>query len=115
MTSTATIVHPQSCCSARAKLYRRDRCILVPHDSRDRYTCDSNNKFYMGQLILDRSEFVVFRKWGRIGAKLPQSQTQHFDSLENAQLAFQRVFRAKSGNSWPLAEPFVHKKGKYFM
>lgn len=28
---------------------------------------DRNNKFYMGQLIQDRDQFVVFRRWGRVG------------------------------------------------
>lgn len=75
----------------------------------------SNNKFYMGQLIVDRGGFVVFRKWGRVGAKTPQSQTQRFGSVEEAEWAFQKVFQAKSGNKWPLTQPFVRKKGKYFL
>lgn len=32
----------------------------------------SNNKFYMVQLIQDGDTFMVFRKWGRVGAKNPQ-------------------------------------------
>ncbi|KUF98381.1 hypothetical protein AM588_10007803 [Phytophthora nicotianae] len=79
------------------------------------YGIYGNNKFYMGQLIIDRGRFVVFRKWGRVGAKTPQSKTEYFSSTESAEHAFQKVFQAKSGNKWPLTEPFVRKKGKYFL
>ncbi|GMF14775.1 unnamed protein product [Phytophthora lilii] len=76
------------------------------------YGTFGNNKFYMGQLIVDRGAFVLFRKWGRVGAKSPQSQTQRFASAEAAEQAFRKVFQAKSGNKWPLAQPFQRKKGK---
>ncbi|UIZ29027.1 hypothetical protein KXD40_007199 [Peronospora effusa] len=69
----------------------------------------------MRQLIVDHGVFVVFRKWGRVGAKSPQSQTERFDTLENAERAFQKVFQAKTGNKWPLTTPFIRKKGKYFL
>ncbi|GMF67309.1 unnamed protein product [Phytophthora fragariaefolia] len=74
-----------------------------------------NNKFYMGQLIVDRGQFVVFRKWGRVGAKTPQSKIDAYSTEEAAKAAFNKAFLAKSGNSWPLTQPFVHKKGKYFL
>ncbi|KAF1783807.1 Poly(ADP-ribose) polymerase, catalytic domain [Phytophthora cactorum] len=79
------------------------------------YGTYGNNKFYLGQLIVDRGGFVVFRKWGRVGAKTPQSKTEFFSSVEPAEGAFQKVFQSKSGNKWPLTEPFVRKKGKYFL
>lgn len=35
---------------------------------------ESNNKFYMLQLIKSEDTFKVFRKWGRVGAVNPQVQ-----------------------------------------
>jgi predicted DNA-binding WGR domain protein len=144
MATTATAVDPQSHCSSSAELYRV-RCrpglsllysstlVLTLCFSSRRQDADGvrwsfmlnvtdisygtygNNKFYMGQLIVDRSAFVVFRKWGRVGAKTPQSKTEHYSSVEAAERAFQKVFQAKSGNKWSLQQPFVRKKGKYFL
>ncbi|KAG7378094.1 E3 ubiquitin-protein ligase mib1 [Phytophthora pseudosyringae] len=138
MASTATIVDPQSRCSANAELYRVRPSKWLAHPTAA-LTCPlwqdadgvrwsfmlnltdisygvyGNNKFYMGQLIVDGGRFVVFRKWGRVGAKTPQSTTEYFSSVEQAEKAFQKVFRAKSGNKWPLAQPFDRKKGKYFL
>ncbi|RLN93764.1 hypothetical protein BBJ28_00013748 [Nothophytophthora sp. Chile5] len=75
----------------------------------------SNNKFYMGQLIENGANYVVFRKWGRVGAKTPQSSAHSFSSLEVAQKEFKKAFASKSGNKWPLEQPFVRKKGKYVL
>ncbi|CAI5705010.1 unnamed protein product [Peronospora farinosa] len=118
MTSTATIVDPKSHCSANAELYRDAtgvRWSFMLNLTDISYGVYGNNKFYMGQLIVDHGVFVVFRKWGRVGAKSPQSQTERFDTLENAERAFQKVFQAKTGNKWPLTTPFIRKKGKYFL
>ncbi|ETI37202.1 hypothetical protein F441_16613 [Phytophthora nicotianae CJ01A1] len=118
MASTATIVDPLSRCSANAELYRDadgERWSFMLNLTDISYGIYGNNKFYMGQLIIDRGRFVVFRKWGRVGAKTPQSKTEYFSSTESAEHAFQKVFQAKSGNKWPLTEPFVRKKGKYFL
>ncbi|KAG6972347.1 hypothetical protein JG687_00001498 [Phytophthora cactorum] len=118
MASTATIVDPQSRCSANAELYRDAdgvRWSFMLNLTDISYGTYGNNKFYLGQLIVDRGGFVVFRKWGRVGAKTPQSKTEFFSSVEPAEGAFQKVFQSKSGNKWPLTEPFVRKKGKYFL
>ncbi|CAI5700571.1 unnamed protein product [Peronospora effusa] len=118
MTSTATIVDPKSHCSANAELYRDAtgvRWSFMLNLTDISYGVYGNNKFYMRQLIVDHGVFVVFRKWGRVGAKSPQSQTERFDTLENAERAFQKVFQAKTGNKWPLTTPFIRKKGKYFL
>ncbi|CAH0477959.1 unnamed protein product [Peronospora belbahrii] len=118
MTSTATVVDPQSHCSINAKLYRDasgGHWSFMLNLTDISYGTYGNNKFYMGQLIVDCGVFVVFRKWGRVGATSPQSQSERFDTLENAERAFQKVFRAKTGNNWPLIDPFIRKKGKYFL
>ncbi|KAG6583027.1 poly polymerase catalytic domain containing protein [Phytophthora cinnamomi] len=118
MASTATMVDPQSRCSGNAELYRDAdgvRWSFMLNLTDISYGTYGNNKFYMGQLIVDRGGFVVFRKWGRVGAKAPQSKMELFSSIEAAEKAFQKVFRAKSGNKWPLAQPFERKKGKYFL
>ncbi|KAK1946348.1 Poly [ADP-ribose] polymerase 2 [Phytophthora citrophthora] len=118
MATTATCVDPQSRCSANAELYRDAngvRWSFMLNLTDISYGVYGNNKFYMAQLILDRGGFVVFRKWGRVGAKTPQSKTEIFHSVEQAESAFQKVFRAKSGNKWPLEQLFERKKGKYFL
>ncbi|KAF4318885.1 hypothetical protein G195_007808, partial [Phytophthora kernoviae 00238/432] len=79
------------------------------------YGVYGNNKFYLGQLIMDRGGYVVFRKWGRVGAKAPQKSIDRFSHVEDAKRAFQKVFTSKSGNKWPLTQPFERKKGKYVL
>ncbi|KAL3660773.1 hypothetical protein V7S43_014176 [Phytophthora oleae] len=101
MSSTATAVDPQSHCSANAELYRDAngvRWSFMLNLTDISYGVYGNNKFYMAQLILDLGRFVVFR-----------------NDLEQAELSFQKVFQSKSGNKWPLSQPFVRKKGKYFL
>ncbi|CAI5716357.1 unnamed protein product [Peronospora destructor] len=95
--ATATIVDPQSCCSANAELYRDTTGVtwsFMLNLTDISYGVYGNNKFYMGA---------------------PQSQTERFSSLENAERAFQKLFQAKTGNKWPLTTPFIRKKGKYFL
>lgn len=38
-----------------------------------------------------------------------------FASEERAQATFRKYFKAKSGNAWPLDEPFKPVKGKYVL
>ncbi|KAL4124192.1 hypothetical protein PRIC2_010031 [Phytophthora ramorum] len=118
MASTATAVDPQSHCSGSAEIYRDAdgvRWSFMLNLTDISYGTYGNNKFYMGQLIMDRSDFVVFRKWGRVGAKTPQSKTERYSAVEAAERSFQKVFQDKSGNKWPPMQPFVRKKGKYFL
>ncbi|KAL7682098.1 putative Poly [ADP-ribose] polymerase, poly(ADP-ribose) polymerase, regulatory domain superfamily [Plasmopara halstedii] len=81
----------------------------------DFFSAASNNKYYLGQLIFDRGNYIVFRKWGRVGVASPQSQANFYATAELAERAFQKVFRSKSGNNWPVMQPFVRKKGKYYL
>ncbi|EGZ11175.1 hypothetical protein PHYSODRAFT_337921 [Phytophthora sojae] len=118
MTSTASIVDPQSNCTPYAELYRDAdgvRWSFMLNLTDISYGTYGNNKFYMGQLIVDRGRFVVYRKWGRVGAKTPQSKTEYYSFLEVAQESFAKTFQSKSGNAWPLTKPFTRKKGKYFL
>uniref|UniRef100_H3H4R1 Poly [ADP-ribose] polymerase n=1 Tax=Phytophthora ramorum TaxID=164328 RepID=H3H4R1_PHYRM len=75
-----------------------------------------NNKFYMVQLVQDGDNYMVFRKWGRVGAKNPQRALERYNSsLEKAQASFTKKFLDKSGNEWPLVEPFERVEGKYVL
>ncbi|KAF4032487.1 Poly(ADP-ribose) polymerase catalytic domain-containing protein [Phytophthora infestans] len=75
-----------------------------------------NNKFYMVQLIQVGNNFMVFRKWGRVGAKNPQRALERYNtSLEKAQASFTKKFLDKSGNAWPLTGPFEKVEGKYVL
>ncbi|POM77569.1 Poly-ADP-ribose [Phytophthora palmivora] len=81
------------------------------------YGTYGNNKFYMVQLIQDGDQYMVFRKWGRVGAKNPQVDCVklQFTSLEKAQASFTKKFLDKSGNEWPLTGPFEKVEGKYVL
>ncbi|KAG6616292.1 poly polymerase catalytic domain containing protein [Phytophthora cinnamomi] len=59
--------------------------------------------------------FVVFRKWGCVGAKTPQSKVESYSSADAAEASFNKAFQSKSGNQWSLTKPFARKKGKYFL
>uniref|UniRef100_M4C2F8 NAD(+) ADP-ribosyltransferase n=1 Tax=Hyaloperonospora arabidopsidis (strain Emoy2) TaxID=559515 RepID=M4C2F8_HYAAE len=73
-----------------------------------------NNKFYMMQLIEDGLNYMVFRKWGRVGAKKPQRALEQYNSsLAKAQASFTKKFLEKSGNEWPLSGSFKIVEGKY--
>ncbi|KAE9344568.1 hypothetical protein PF008_g9164 [Phytophthora fragariae] len=118
MTSTASIVDPQSRCCTGSELYRDAdgvRWSFMLNLTDISYGTYGNNKFYMGQLIVDHGRFVVFRKWGRVGAKTPQSSVKTYCDAEAAEEAFSKAFRSKSGNEWPLTKVFERKKGKYFL
>ncbi|KAG6583242.1 poly polymerase catalytic domain containing protein [Phytophthora cinnamomi] len=118
MTSTASLVDPQSYCSPRAEIYRDAngvRWSFMLNLTDISYGTYGNNKFYTGQLIVDCGRFVVFRKWGRVGAKTPQSKVESYSSADAAEASFNKAFQSKSGNQWPLTKPFARKKGKYFL
>ncbi|KAG7390529.1 E3 ubiquitin-protein ligase mib1 [Phytophthora boehmeriae] len=117
MASTA-LVDPLSRCSATAELYRDGdgvRWSFMLNLTNISYGTYGNNKFYFGQLIMDRGQYVVFRKWGRVGAKTPQSSITRFTDLKHAKQLFKKTFASKSGNSWPLKQPFERKKGRYVL
>ncbi|GMF56713.1 unnamed protein product [Phytophthora fragariaefolia] len=95
-------------------VYRREQVQLRYLVSLDFHNvaCACNNKFYMVQLIQDGSSYMVFRKWGRVGAKNPR---RYNSSLEKAQASFTKKFLDKSGNEWPLTGPFERVEGKYVL
>ncbi|CAI5700444.1 unnamed protein product [Peronospora effusa] len=65
-------------------------------------------------LIQNGADYMVSRKWGRVGTKNPQRALERYNtSLEKAQASFMKKFLDKSGNEWPLTEPFKRVEGKY--
>ncbi|KAG1697929.1 hypothetical protein DVH05_015413 [Phytophthora capsici] len=118
MSSIATTVDPLCYLGAGGKIYRDANgqpWSFMLNLTDIAYGTYGNNKFYMAQLIVKNEVFLVFRKWGRVGAKKPQVALSSFSFLEDTESEFKKVFQSKSGNKWPLAEPFVRKKGKYFL
>ncbi|TMW67934.1 hypothetical protein Poli38472_007606 [Pythium oligandrum] len=78
------------------------------------YGVKGNNKYYMAQLIQDGEEYMVWRRWGRVGAKIPQRSLEEYGtSLTKAQASFQKKFNDKSGNEWPLQGGFERVPRKY--
>ncbi|KAL4150967.1 hypothetical protein PRNP1_010353 [Phytophthora ramorum] len=118
-TRTAKRVDPLSGCASSAQVYQD--ADGVPWSFMLNYTNISfgtygNNKFYMVQLVQDGDNYMVFRKWGRVGAKNPQRALERYNSsLEKAQASFTKKFLDKSGNEWPLVEPFERVEGKYVL
>jgi ankyrin repeat protein/predicted DNA-binding WGR domain protein len=68
--------------------------------------------FYRMQLLEDtnRSVFVLFTRWGRIGETGAHQRTPFADFDEGCK-EFCKIFKNKSGNEW--GEMFEKKKGKY--
>jgi predicted DNA-binding WGR domain protein len=81
------------------------------------YGVKGHNKFYIGQLLCspDHARFVVFFKWGRVGAANPQSSTAHFSDLATALKAFARKFRDKTKNDWAERARFKKVAGQYML
>jgi poly [ADP-ribose] polymerase len=73
-----------------------------------------HNKFYAMQLIEndEKNRFFVFRKWGRVGAKTPQSQFDEHVGPKQAVAQFRKYFEKKTGGN-KFGEDFSPVAGKY--
>ncbi|CAI5700445.1 unnamed protein product [Peronospora effusa] len=113
----ATRVDPLSGCDTSAKVYQDTNGIawsFMLNYTNISFGTYGNNKFYMVQLIQNGADYMVSRKWGRVGTKNPQRALERYNtSLEKAQASFMKKFLDKSGNEWPLTEPFKRVEGKY--
>ncbi|KAG3116090.1 hypothetical protein PI124_g5556 [Phytophthora idaei] len=117
--SAAKRVDPLSGCPSSAKVYQDGNDVawsFMLNYTNISFGTYGSNKFYMVQLIQNGNNYVVFRKWGRVGAKNPQRALEHYNtSLEKAQASFTKKFLDKSGNEWPLTGPFEKVEGKYVL
>lgn len=71
------------------------------------------NKFYIMQLVHSGSQWYHFIRYGRIGEP-GKASSKGFTSQQAAINAFDKQFKAKTGNTWNTAN-FVKKDGKYFL
>ncbi|CEG48226.1 poly polymerase catalytic domain containing protein [Plasmopara halstedii] len=112
-------VDPLSGCSSSATIYEDINGVLwtfMLNYTNISFGTYGNNKFYMMQLIQEDGQYMVFRKWGRVGAKTPQRALERYKtSLAKAQDSFTKKFLLKSGNEWPLSGPFKKVEGKYVL
>lgn len=93
-------------------------------DGDDVYSCTLNqtdlktnaNKFYIMQLIhINGSQYCLYTRWGRIGEMGRPTYNNH-SSLDSGISAFEKQFKAKTGNLWNnRLTNFVRKNGKYYM
>ncbi|KAL3660772.1 hypothetical protein V7S43_014175 [Phytophthora oleae] len=117
--SAAKRVDPLSGCASSAEVYQDNEGTswsFMLNYTNISFGTYGNNKFYMVQLIQDGDNFMVFRKWGRVGAKNPQRALERYNTtLEKAQASFTKKFLDKSGNEWPLTGPFEKVEGKYVL
>jgi poly [ADP-ribose] polymerase len=75
----------------------------------------NNNKFYQIQLIKTRNgAYVVFQRWGRVGAK-GQSKKDICSSIDKAKRLFESKFKSKTNNAWEDRHNFRSYPKKYTM
>lgn len=78
---------------------------------------NNNNKFYkiQGLKKIKSETYYVWMRWGRVGESFA-SQTKlegPFRKPERAIGAFEKKFKAKTGNDWNTRDSFQPKTGKY--
>ena len=86
------------------------------------YTCTLNqtdiksnkNKFYIMQVLQVGKDYIHYIRYGRIGETGKISYNQ-FGDVKSAVMAFEKQFKAKTGNAWSARGAFKQKAGKYFM
>jgi poly [ADP-ribose] polymerase len=79
------------------------------------YGVKGHNKFYQIQVQKKGGRYILFTKWGRVGAPNPQSMNEEFDSRIDAVRGFKKKFRQKTHNDWEDKASFAPKEGKYTM
>ncbi|KAL7635608.1 UNVERIFIED_CONTAM: hypothetical protein RMT77_014677 [Armadillidium vulgare] len=73
---------------------------------------NNNNKFYVIQIGKEKSKFILFTKWGRVGES-GLHKCDSFAKVEDAINQFKKKFKEKTKNEWEKRENFVPSKGKY--
>ncbi|KAB7502845.1 Poly [ADP-ribose] polymerase 3 [Armadillidium nasatum] len=73
---------------------------------------NNNNKFYVIQIGKEKSNFILFTKWGRVGES-GLHKCESFAKVEDAINQFKKKFKEKTKNEWEKRENFVPSKGKY--
>lgn len=63
---------------------------------------EDKNSFFKIQLLEDndKSQYWVFRSWGRIGTKRGGNKTESFPTSSKAVMKFERLYLEKTWNSW---------------
>ena len=77
---------------------------------------DNHNKFYLIQLLtLSNREYIVWTRWGRVGAKHSAGKQgcDVYNNVHDAIAYFERKFSDKTHNSWSNRNNFKAVKGKY--
>lgn len=109
-------VDPQSGMQETAHVFRREN---VTYSSVLALTDIKNNKnsYYKLQVLKADMEnkFWLFRSWGRIGTSVGDTMTDSYSSAQIAVGEFEKIFKAKTGNTWNSGEPFKKKRGKYYL
>jgi len=75
------------------------------------------NSYYGLQLLQhdkNKSDFMIFRKWGRVGGKIGGTKKEEFEDKDDAIADFEAVYLDKTGNEWEDRDSFKKKPGKFF-
>ncbi|XP_037346780.2 protein mono-ADP-ribosyltransferase PARP3 [Pungitius pungitius] len=73
---------------------------------------NNNNKFYVIQVIKDKSCCYTWTRWGRVG-EVGQYKLNTFNESEKAVKDFEKKFKDKTKNNWSDRSNFVSHPGKY--
>lgn len=87
-------------------------CMLNQSDVRN-----NNNKFYVIQLLQNttKGHYVVWNRWGRVGAVGQSSEQACGLNLSSAKSQFMKKFADKTGNCWGNSSSFKKIPGKYHL
>lgn len=72
----------------------------------------NSNKFYIMQIILTRTAFVLYTRYGRIGEKGTINQ-KPYNSEYHVVKEFERIFYSKTKNKFGDGKPFIKYPGRY--
>ncbi|XP_072398728.1 poly [ADP-ribose] polymerase [Diabrotica undecimpunctata] len=96
----------------------------VYQSGNDKYTAilgltdiqSGKNSYYKLQLLEadGKSNYWVFRSWGRIGTTIGNTKLQKMDSLYHAKHVFEEVYEEKSGNAWGRRHNFKKIPGRMY-
>ncbi len=75
---------------------------------------ENKNKFYIMQLIKSGPEYIIYIRYGRVGAT-GRIVHDKFTELITAIDFFESQFKKKTGNSWYARHNFVKKDKKYYL
>ena len=97
------------------KYYTNTNSMLITDDSNE-YSCilsltdlkKNKNRFYILQLINDNDQFVLYRRYGRIGEE-GKIIIKNYCKIDDGKTEFKKKFKHKTKNEWDNRQTFQDK------